>query len=65
MWLNWPVFRRRRYRGPLPLGAEVRQQVLEAAEQLGYRPNAIARSLIKNSTRIIGIVIVGFANPFY
>lgn len=47
------------------VSAQVRQQVLAAAEQLGYRPNAIARSLIKNSTHIIGIVIVRFANPFY
>jgi DNA-binding LacI/PurR family transcriptional regulator len=44
---------------------EIRTQVLAAAEQLDYRPNAIARSLIKNSTRIIGIVIGRFANPFY
>lgn len=47
------------------VSSQIREQVLTAAEQLGYRPNAIARSLIKNSTRIIGIVIVRFANPFY
>lgn len=44
---------------------QTRRQVLEAAEALGYRPNAIARSLIKHSTKIIGIVLVRFANPFY
>ncbi|RME99966.1 MAG: LacI family DNA-binding transcriptional regulator [Chloroflexi bacterium] len=44
---------------------ETRRQVLEAAEALGYRPNAIARSLIKHSTKIIGIVLVRFGNPFY
>ncbi|MCP4360624.1 MAG: LacI family DNA-binding transcriptional regulator [Chloroflexi bacterium] len=47
------------------VSAEVKQQVLDAAEQLGYRPNAIARSLITNSTNIIGIVVVRFANPYY
>jgi DNA-binding LacI/PurR family transcriptional regulator len=47
------------------VSAEVRQQVLAAAEQLGYRPNAIARSLITNSTNIIGVVQVRFGNPFY
>jgi DNA-binding LacI/PurR family transcriptional regulator len=47
------------------VSAEVRQQVLDAAEQLGYRPNAIARSLITNSTNMIGIALVRFANPFY
>lgn len=44
---------------------ETRKKVLAAAEQLGYRPNAIARSLIKHSTHIIGIVLVRFSNPFY
>jgi DNA-binding LacI/PurR family transcriptional regulator len=47
------------------VSAGVKKQVLEAAEQLGYRPNAIARSLITNSTNIIGIVLVRFANPIY
>ncbi len=42
-----------------------REKVLAAAEKLNYRPNAIARSLIQHSTRIIGIVIVRFENPFY
>ena len=47
------------------VSAEVKQQVLDAAEQLGYRPNAIARSLITDSTNIIGIVLVRFTNPYY
>lgn len=32
-------------------------RVWKAAEELGYRPNALARGLITNKTRIIGIVI--------
>jgi DNA-binding LacI/PurR family transcriptional regulator len=36
-----------------------------AAEQLGYRPNVIARSLIRKSTNIIGLVFMRFTNPFY
>jgi DNA-binding LacI/PurR family transcriptional regulator len=44
---------------------KTRKSVMDAAEKLGYRPNAIARSLIKHSTKIIGIVLVRFANPFY
>jgi DNA-binding LacI/PurR family transcriptional regulator len=47
------------------ISAETRAKVLAAAEQLGYRPNVIARSLIKHSTKIIGIVLVRFWNPFY
>ncbi|MEM7347741.1 MAG: LacI family DNA-binding transcriptional regulator [Chloroflexota bacterium] len=47
------------------ISAKIKERVMDAAETLNYRPNAIARSLIKNSTRIIGIVVVRFANPFY
>jgi DNA-binding LacI/PurR family transcriptional regulator len=39
--------------------------VLEAAYELGYNPNAIARGLIQSSTNIIGIVMLRFMNPFY
>jgi len=42
-----------------------RAKVLAAAEELGYRPNVIARSLIQKSTNIIGLVVMRFSNPFY
>jgi DNA-binding LacI/PurR family transcriptional regulator len=42
-----------------------RQRILEAAKKLGYRPNAIARSLITNRSRIIGVVVSYFDNQFY
>jgi DNA-binding LacI/PurR family transcriptional regulator len=38
---------------------------MAAAEELGYRPNVIARSLIRKSTNIIGLVVMRFTNPFY
>jgi len=44
---------------------ETRRKVLAAAKRLGYRPNAIARSLIQQSTNIIGLAMVRFTNPFY
>jgi len=44
---------------------ETREKVLAAARELGYRPNAIARSLIRKSTNIIGLVVMRFMNPFY
>ncbi len=47
------------------VSAKTRQKVLAAAKKLGYTPNVIARSLIQQSTKIIGIVMVRFQNPFY
>jgi DNA-binding LacI/PurR family transcriptional regulator len=44
---------------------ETREKVLAAIKQLGYRPNVIARSLVQNSTNIIGLVVKRFTNPFY
>ena len=44
---------------------DTRAKVLVAAKELGYRPNVIARSLIRHSTKIIGIAMVRFTNPFY
>lgn len=36
-----------------------------AADQLGYRPNIIARSLITGQSRIIGLVVAYLENYFY
>lgn len=41
------------------------QQVLDAARQLGYTPNDIARSLKSNKTNTIGLVISNIYNPFF
>ena len=42
-----------------------RQRVLAAAQQLGYRPNAIARALTTNRSRIIAVVVSNLHNQFY
>ena len=44
---------------------ETRTKVIAAAEMLAYRPNAIARSLSKKSSQLIGIVASNLENPFY
>lgn len=44
---------------------EKKEQVLKAARSLGYRPNALARSLITGKTRTIGVVAGDIQNPFY
>lgn len=44
---------------------EKKEQVLKAAQQLGYKPNTLARSLITGKTRTIGVVAGDIQNPFY
>lgn len=41
------------------------EKVRQAAEELGYRPNVLARSLITGRTRIIGLVVAYLDNQFY
>ncbi len=40
-------------------------KVRKAATELGYRPNALARSLITGKSRIIGLVVAYLENQFY
>src|SRR3569833_1167913 len=42
--------------GPRNVKAETRERVLAAIEQLRYRPNALARSLVARKTEIIGLI---------
>ncbi len=41
------------------------EKVKRAAEDLGYRPNIIARSLITGKSRVIGLVVAYLNNQFY
>lgn len=47
------------------ISSKTRAKVLAAAKELGYRPNAIARSLITNRSRIIAVVMAYLENLFY
>ncbi len=42
-----------------------RQRVLAAAERLGYRANPQAQALRRGRTRMYGLVIRNFSNPFF
>jgi DNA-binding LacI/PurR family transcriptional regulator len=41
------------------------EKVKKAADELGYRPNVLARSLITGNSKIIGLVVAYFDNQFY
>lgn len=42
-----------------------RERILVAAREIGYRPNAIARSLITRRSRMVGLVMSYLENQFY
>lgn len=47
------------------ISPKTRAKVLASAKVLGYRPNAIARSLITNRSHIIAVVMAYLENLFY
>ncbi|WP_240374587.1 catabolite control protein A [Bacillus piscicola] len=42
-----------------------RKKVLEAIEQLGYRPNAVARGLASKKTTTVGVIIPDISRTFF
>lgn len=52
-------------RGASSVSAEKRQLVLKVAAELGYRPNAVARSLVQQRSQVIGVVLSDLHNPFF
>ncbi|GLQ36022.1 transcriptional regulator [Amylibacter marinus] len=47
------------------VSAKTRAKVMQAAAELGYRPNALASSLTTGRTKMIGLVSNNFHNPFF
>lgn len=47
------------------IGSEVVRKVRQAAEEMNYEPNQIARSLRMGSTKTIGLVVADISNPFF
>ncbi|HCL49573.1 MAG TPA: LacI family transcriptional regulator, partial [Clostridiaceae bacterium] len=44
---------------------ETRQTIEKVIEELNYTPNAVARSLSKSETNVIGVVVPDINNPFF
>ena len=47
------------------IGSETRARVLQHVERLGYRPNAVARSLSLKRTHTLGVVIPDLMHSFF
>ena len=55
----------RAFREGTSIPPEVRERVLQAARELGYTPNLLARSLKSSRSNLIGVDVCNIENPFY
>lgn len=47
------------------VSSAVRERVQQAMDELGYRPNALARSLRRGETHTLGLILPDSSNPFF
>jgi LacI family transcriptional regulator len=48
-----------------PVSAATRERVLQAAQELGYSPSALARALVTRRSRLIGVVVGDIVDPYF
>jgi LacI family transcriptional regulator, galactose operon repressor len=48
-----------------PVSDATRNRVLEAADELGYRPSELARALVKRTSRIVGVLVGDIVDPYF
>lgn len=51
--------------GTTPVAEDTRRRVLEAIEELDYRPNTFARGLVTNRSNGVGITVNEISSPYY
>ena len=47
------------------ISSQTRRTILEAIEQMNYKPNSIARSMVTKKTNTLALVIPDICNPFF
>ncbi len=47
------------------ISASTKRRVLDAAEQLAYRPSRFGRGLVKPEQRTLGLLVTDLTNPYY
>jgi DNA-binding LacI/PurR family transcriptional regulator len=52
-------------RGSDKVSPSSRDAVLEAAKELGYRPNAAARTMVRQRSYVVGVMVSDLHNPFF
>lgn len=50
---------------PVPISPATRQQVLDMARQMHYRPNPLARGLRGAQTMLLGVIVREITDPFF
>lgn len=51
--------------GSSEVNEQTRNRILEICQKEGYRANSLARSLIRNKTNMLGLIVPDVSNPFY
>ena len=51
--------------GSKPVSPELQKRVYDAVQQMNYKPNSIARSLILKKTNLIGVIVPDVSNSFH
>ena len=47
------------------VGEEVRERVKHIIDEVGYKPNQLARSIVTSKSKTIGLIIPDITNPFF
>lgn len=60
-----PITASRAFSGTHPVASQTRAKVFEAAEEIGYSPNLLARALVHKKSPMIGVIVPDLSNPFF